>query len=211
MALQLGQVQEFLRLCVKLGLDNIPTNVTDDFYTALIDYTYFYVHARVRNTTQAQDLTGKIMLKVIKELKKGCEFKTAKHFLKWLHVVADRVIIDFRRSRWNLVDFFGELFKKRKSKKGSDAKDMPGLPTIETLQDSESDTETSAIVQAKLDALMQELSPQEQHMLVLKYYYGYTYEQMAQILGVRASALRKRVSRLVKRLKEQIGGGHNTN
>ncbi len=150
-------------------------------YQQWVTPVYRYFLYRVRNTKEAEDLTSQVFLEILEQLPNYTENG---HFPAWLFTIV----------RYTSADHF-RSFK-------------PEIP-IET-------TEISADLLPLLDhavyteelrclsRLIQALPENEQELIRLRFVAGLKYGELAVVLKRDKDAIRKQVSRLLRRLQEKL-------
>ena len=61
----------------------------------------------------------------------------------------------------------------------------------------------SNMAKIEVQRLMEKLSPQDKDLIMLRYFYGYTHKEIAKITGKTEIAVRKKISRIIKQLKDK--------
>lgn len=137
--------------------------------------------AYVRDEEQAADLSQEILIKVFLQLPK---FRGEAKFSTWLYTIIHHACVDFlRREKHNpheaitekLADEIGELLEI----------------------DEEPDEEITMEV---LEALLEELTPEDKLILLLKYREKHALRDIQATLGLQESAVKMRIKRARERL-----------
>jgi len=144
-------------------------------------YRYFY--HRVCNPQEAEELTGQVFLAVCEQLP---GYRHQGHFAAWLFAIARRRAADFYRKRQPLAPL--DVFN---------------------LADPSPDPQEQAAQADEIDGLrelIRALPEKEQELIRLRFAAGLTYSEMAPLLKRNEDAIRKRLSRLLARLQNQMDG-----
>lgn len=154
-------------------------NEFERFYRENIDRIYRYVFFRVgRNRDVAEDLVSEIFMKAHKAFD---AFDETVSKSAWIYRIAHNHLANHYRDRKHEVD----LEDVALTLVGED-----GNKAMER-------RETTII----LENALQKLSVDERRVVTMKYLEGYTYEDMAPILGKAADALKVATFRAMKKLK----------
>ncbi|MCT4687114.1 RNA polymerase sigma factor [Vallitalea sp.] len=150
---------------------------------------FYIAHDFLRNQQDAEDATHDAFLKIAKNI--DCIEEVLSHKTKgFVVIVIENVCKDF-------------LKKKKKVKLTSLEQMEYGLATDEDVETSVIESITAEILREKVD----ELEPIHQEALMLRYLKQLSYDEMSNILGLKNSAVRKRVQRsrdiLAKKLNER--------
>jgi len=148
---------------------------------------YSFVYQYVRNTTDAEDLTQEIFVKIWKNLKR---FKKEKKFKPWLFAIAKNACFDFLRKR----------------KKNS----VLNLESISQLIDyspSPDEFLENKFLKEKIEKIIKKLSEKTKEVLNLYYYQGFTFKEIAEIFNESINTIKSRHLRaiaIIKKLLEDI-------
>lgn len=149
------------------------------FYRENIDRIYRYVFFRVgRNREVAEDLVSEIFLKAHKAFE---TFDETVSKSAWIYRIAHNHLANHYRDRKHDVDI-EDVALTLVGEDGNKAMER---------------RETTII----LEKALQKLSVDERRVVTMKYLEGYTYEDMAPILGKAADALKVATFRAMKKLK----------
>jgi len=153
-------------------------------YARYVDRVYAYVRSRTATMEDAADLTQQVFLRALNALPRYEERRVP--FAAWLFRIARNAVIDAHRQRrvtvaWDLVP--------------------------EALQPvADLDLEARALREeevARLRALLRGLDPEARELLTLRFAVGLTSAEIAAVVGKSEAAAKKRLTRILRTLKEQ--------
>ncbi|MFH1142327.1 MAG: sigma-70 family RNA polymerase sigma factor [Candidatus Uhrbacteria bacterium] len=151
------------------------------FYKANIDRIYRFVFFRVKDQETAEDLTSEIFMKALKAFDRY-DVKQSKS--AWLYAISRNHLINYYRDKKETIDIDQFQFELL----GED-----GRETIER----------NVGIQI-LKSALNKLSSHEQQIVTMKHLQGYTYTEMAEILGKSHNALKVATHRALNKLKVLI-------
>ncbi|MBN2162951.1 MAG: sigma-70 family RNA polymerase sigma factor [Pontiellaceae bacterium] len=149
---------------------------------------YGYLMRMVQNSEIAEDCFQETFLRVHR---KAHTYRSGAKFKGWLYTIATRIAVD--RLRRNARRLQTEPFENEDTAR-SDAHDP---------SDHAEQSELRQVVQAALETL----PPQQRAALVLAYYQGHTYPEVAQIMGCSLGTVKSHMSRALKKLSTQLPKG----
>ncbi|MFN2144269.1 MAG: RNA polymerase sigma factor, partial [Anaerolineales bacterium] len=149
-----------------------------------LDPIYRYVHYRLPNVEEAEDLTERVFLKIWELI---CDQKITKinNFQAWLYRVAHNQVIDYHRKKKPI--------------------------TIDTQEETglfgKSDLNTESDVQKKLDqqallAAVEKLDDQSQEVIVLRFMNDLSHAEVAKILDLEPGHVRVLQHRAINQLRK---------
>ncbi|GFZ97377.1 RNA polymerase sigma factor SigY [Paenibacillus marchantiophytorum] len=146
------------------------------------DFVYKYLLKITMHPAMAEDLTQETMIKSIEKISLYKE-KSSK-FSSWLMTIATRLYIDQgrRRKREKLWQEEQQSLRYMQWQAGNQHEDWPDV----------------------LNALS-ELSEDSRIPLILKHYYGYTYEEIGSILAIAEGTAKSRVHHALKQVRKELG------
>jgi len=150
------------------------------FYDKYVDSVYRFIFIRVGVEDVARDLTSECFLKIFEFLKK----EEVENFRAFIFKIARRKIIDFYRER---------------SKKHTDSLD--DVPEGELKNDDDLPLNYDL---KKLKEAVSQLKEEYQEPVLLHYFEGFSWKEIADILDVSPSTLRQRAHRGIKLLKKNL-------
>ncbi|MEJ2567288.1 MAG: RNA polymerase sigma factor [candidate division WOR-3 bacterium] len=128
---------------------------------------YRFIYYRTNNKTEAQDLTGDVILKIAKALpgQRG-------NFNSWIFRIARNTIIDF--------------YRKKSVRKGKmSVQEMPG-----ELPDENKDFTEQILNEEALKKAMGFLTERQKEVIILKFIEGYKNREIAKIIGTSEGAVK---------------------
>jgi len=149
----------------------------EEIYKATCSFVYNVALRVTRNSANAEEVTQDVFMKVYRNLK-GFGFRSA--FKTWVYrITVNTAINHYRKS----------------SKEGKDRVDYDNL--IESLPDNRSAREgiNQSDNQARLNALLDKLSPEHKSCLILREIEGLSYQEMAGVLNIPVNTVRSRLKR----------------
>lgn len=152
------------------------------------EFVYSYMIKLTLNKETAKDLTQETMVKAIVHLK---GFKGNGKFSTWLISIGTNVYKN----------------QVKKSKRMILTDDMSFMDELLPHVNS---TETIVEQKERLTLILNCLSKmkdQQRLPFLLKHYYGYSYEEIAQILDVPIGTVRSRIHNTIKKLQKELKGG----
>ncbi|HEY8808051.1 MAG TPA: RNA polymerase sigma factor [Candidatus Limnocylindria bacterium] len=141
-------------------------------YDRYVDKVYRYVFYRVRNEAEAEDVTSEVFMRALRAIPK---YEPRQAFLAWLYRIARNAVID--RSRRQAA---------RQQVSFEDALAHPNADQV---------VNPDAALLAGSDAsvvrrAMQQLTPLQQEILVLRYVEGYDTKTISKLVGKRDGTIR---------------------
>lgn len=164
---------ETVRLCQKGDSQSFSALV--DMYSSRL-FGYFY--RLTGNRTDAEELLSEIFLKLVEKIA-DCK---AQAFEGWLFRMASNLFTDYIRS------------KKRQEKMLNKA--------AEDAQLDKNDTEPENYLVDKLTMQLQRLDPETAEIVVMRYYSGLSFEQLAEIRNEPVGTCLSKVHRAIKKLRQ---------
>ena len=154
-----------------------------DLYERHLLSIYRYIHYRIGEVREAEDLTETVFVKVWQALP---NFKQGKaSFRTWLYRVAHNLLVDYYRTH----------------------KEEHELPHDSALRSSSPQPEEQLIEMEKsmfIATAIRRLNPQHQEILALRFINEMSHEEAAQVMGKSAGAVRVLQHRALKALQEQL-------
>lgn len=136
----------------------------------------------------AEDLFQETFLRIHN---KAHTFRANNRFKSWLYTIATRITIDHRRSRQSRPQL--ELLEHQTTEAASETN-----PATDAVQ-----SELRATVQTAVETL----PPQQRAALVLSYYQGHSYPEVAKIMGCSLGTVKTHMSRALKTLAIRLPEG----
>lgn len=159
-----------------------------ELYEFHVEKIYRYVAYRVPNT-DAEDVTADVFVRMVEGLKKYTY--TGAPFEAWLYSIASARVADYhRKNKRQISEEIDESFR-----------DDQTLPEMKLLRIQE---------QEKIRNVLQELSPEEQQLLILRFVERKSHKEVADIIGKNEAAIRTMQHRALKRLAQLMGANEKT-
>lgn len=140
-----------------------------------------------RNPMDAEDLSQEVWLKAFRALS---GFRGEASFYTWLRQIAIHTLLNQQR-----MHFWGI---------GKNSSDRVALEDIELPHHIERSLHEQLLVEQVLQAL-DELTPRERLIFLLKHREGMTYDEIASSCGVSVGTIKKALFRTITKLREQLG------
>ncbi len=151
------------------------------FYKANINRIYRFVFFRVNDQDIAEDLTSEIFMKALNAFDR---YDVKQSRSAWLYAIARNHLINYYRDKKETIDIDKIEFELV----GEDGRDtMEKQSAVETLKRA-----------------LNKLSGHEQKLVTMKHLEGYTYAEMADVLGKSAGSLKVATHRALIKLKTLI-------
>lgn len=147
-------------------------------YDATFADVYRYVYCRVGNKWDADDIVSEVYVKAFENFA-AVQGSTR----SWLFTIARNAVADFFRTK---------------------GREQPNS-LVGSLLDQ--NAETPSDQQAEMDCLaqaMQALDSEQRELIYLKYFASLKHSQVAEVLKTTEAAVKMRVSRLLKQMKEMV-------
>lgn len=162
------------------GYDEAALGELYDRYAPRI---FAYVYRRVGNAQLAEDLTGEVFVRVIQAIRSERFWQTS--FQAWLYRIAHNLVVDHYRQRARVKDV--EL-DERLVAAGDD-------PVSATAQ---------AFANERLGAAIQRLTPDQQHVLALRFGEGMTAREVAEVVNKTVGAIEALQHRALAALRRAL-------
>jgi RNA polymerase sigma-70 factor (ECF subfamily) len=142
-----------------------------------------YIFARINSTTEAEDLTQEVFLRFYQNVK-NIEIKDNSP-LNYFFTISRNLVIDYwRKKKYLLID------------KEMNIPDQQKFNFKEEIEKKE----TAEIIKK----LIEELTPDQQEVIVLKFINDMSNKEIAKLLGKTEEAIRQLQSRALKNLREKL-------
>jgi RNA polymerase sigma-70 factor, ECF subfamily len=155
----------------------------EELYLVHFDRIYSYLHLSVRNRQDAEDLTNQTFVKMLESIDRF-EWRKAP-FSAWLFRIAHNLAMDHFRAgrRWQ-------------------PEERPPEPPGATERSAEEAAFQSLGRRSMLE-MIEELSPDQQQVLTLKFVFGFVNAEVATILGKTEGAVKSLQHRALESLQRQ--------
>lgn len=148
---------------------------------------YGYVYLRInRNKELAEDIVSEIFLKAVENFDKFDEKKGS--FKSWIFQIARNYLIDYFRINKH--------------------KETTSLDKLENVLKEESDTQKLAQNEIEKEIIKEAIDTLPAHkkeLVTLRYFSGYSYEEIAEITNENENKIRVSVHRILQELKRKLG------
>ena len=174
---------EHVRALVERGQKG-DREALEELYLIHFDRIYSYLHVSVGNRHDAEDLTTQTFLKMLEKI--GTFRWRSAPFSAWLFRIAHNLALDHFRSRrrW-----------------------QPEEEVPEPRGEEEPSAEVAAmhtIGRESLARLIEDLSPEQQQVLTLKFVFNFPHAEVAAILGKTEGAVKSLQHRALASLQKQV-------
>lgn len=153
-------------------------------YEHYVQPVYRYLYSRVGSMYEAEDLTSQTFIAAYEALPR---YRERGHFAAWLFRIAQSKLMDHYRQRKQEIGL-DEVERIERSNEIGDALN-------DIIQDDDL---------RQIQFLIRHLHIDEQELLRLRYVADLTFAEMAEILGKNEDAVKKSVSRLLARIRNQM-------
>lgn len=155
------------------------------------DATYNLCYRMLYERTEAEDATQEAFIRAYNNLHR---YDVNRSFKTWLLSIASNHCIDrLRKRRLKYLSLDEPLPSSMQMALSSD---QPG-PEAMAVRNEHSE---------RIQALLAELPPDDRAGIVLKYWYDYSYAEIAEVLDTTESAIKSRLFRARRALAEMMGG-----
>ena len=155
-------------------------------YDRYVDAVYRYVFYRVRNEAEAEDVTSDVFMRALRAIPK---YEPRQAFLAWLYRIARNAVIDRSRRR-----------ATRQQVTFKDALEHPNADQVVNPDEGLlAGSDASAVRKA-----MQQLTPLQQEILVLRYVEGLDTRAISKLVGKRDGTIRGIEFRALAALRQLI-------
>ncbi len=155
-------------------------NCIDTYYDAILNYFYL----RTGNRQDAEDLTQESFLKLAQSID---SFRGESSWKTYVFSIAKHTLTDSYRSKFRVKKLVKRVAQNMRHRKDFDAPS----PNTELM--------------LTLDALNEE----DRELVILAYYFGYPYKEIAQITGLSETNVGVKLTRIKKSLQSEEGGSLN--
>lgn len=154
-------------------------------YDRYFERVYRYVYYRMRDATEAEDVTSDVFFRALRAMPR---YEPRQPFLAWLYRIARNAVIDRVRAKKPRVSFEDALAHP-------DAADQIVDPDAVILQ---------ADRRERLRQAMQNLTGEQQEVVVLRFVEGLSSEEVGTIMGKRAGTVRGLQFRALQALRKHL-------
>ncbi len=153
-------------------------------YDRYADAVYRYVFYRVRDQTEAEDLTSEVFMRALRAMPR---YEPRQAFLAWLYRIARNAVIDRARRQRQQVSF----------------EDALRHPDADRVVDPDARLFAAADAET-VRAALRKLTPLQQEVIVLRFVEGLTTSEIGKIVGKRDGTVRGIQFRALGALREMF-------
>lgn len=146
------------------------------------DFVYKYLLKITLNPSMAEDLTQDTMIRCIEKINL---YNAKSKFSSWLITIATRLMIDQARRR-------------KREKKWQEEQQVQALRQMQWHAESRNEDWPDVL------NTLAEMPEESRIPVILKHYYGYTYEEIGQILAIAEGTAKSRVHNALKHLRKEL-------
>lgn len=157
----------------------------DAAFTALYRHHYSFLYRYLMKLTLQQEQTEEMMQEtMLKAYMKISSFRGDSLFSTWLVSIATRQFLDHQKKR-----------KREQTREGK--------ANQEAIRRFKWDVQQKGHTWHEIWDVLNELKVQERVPIILHYYNGYTYPEIASMLGIREGTVKSRVHHGVKKIRKE--------
>jgi RNA polymerase sigma-70 factor (ECF subfamily) len=168
---------------------NLDIEALGELYDRYAPKVYAYLYRRLGNTAQAEDLTGEVFLRVLQAIRSRRTWRTS--FRAWLYRIAHNQVVDHYRHR----------------------PPAPPVPASEDLASDGSDDPVNAVEdaleRARIQVAIEQLTPEQQEVLALRFGEGLKTGQVAGVIGKTPGAVEGLQRRALASLRRILSKGES--
>ena len=153
-----------------------------EIYQFYFDTIYRFVFYKTLNKENAEDITSDIFMKILKKINTFDATKSS--FKTWIFTIARNTIIDFYRAQ----------------KLTSNIEDVWDLDVFESDESSLTETLDKKISHEKLHKILKKLPTKTREILILRFWQGQSWQEIAEITGKSEASLKMKTGRTLKEL-----------
>ncbi|MFN7249370.1 MAG: sigma-70 family RNA polymerase sigma factor [Anaerobacillus sp.] len=144
---------------------------------------YKVAYSYVKNEQDALDIVQESIIKGYKSFHK---LKDTQLFLTWMTRIVINSAIDFLRKSKDVIVLETEWFD-------------PGI-----------NQENKSVMELDVATVFDKLKPEQKTLLLLRFYYGYSISEIAEILEKPEGTIKSKLHRTLNQVKEKLGKGGET-
>ena len=156
----------------------MQTEVVQRLYGQFGDQVFRYILSRVRNYADAEDLRSEVFVKAMANIERYDSGRAA--YSTWIYTITRNVVNDYFRSRLQTQVELDDVL-------------------IDPMDAVSWDQDLSELAEA-----LQKCSQRERDVMVLRYYHGYPYAEIAEKLHLSSANVRMISHRTSRKLRELI-------
>ncbi|WP_376795541.1 RNA polymerase sigma factor [Thermogemmatispora sp.] len=185
--------------------EELPRQITSSFELLVARHmqrVYTLVYKIVNDNEEAEDLTQEVFLKVYRALPR---FDMQCAFTTWLYRIATNTALDAlertQRQRQQTI----QIERARPRSRGADASSEPGLSELPAPGPTPEELVLRRELRDCINRVLRRLDREQMRVLLLRDLEDMSYEELAQILQAKLSAVKMRVHRARLAFKELFG------
>lgn len=157
----------------------------DAAFTALYRHHYSFLYRYIMKLTLQQELAEEIMQEtMLKAYMKLSSFRGDSLFSTWLISIASRQFLDHQKKR-----------KREQLREGK--------ANQETIRRFKWEVQQKGYTWHEMWDALNELKAEERAPIILHYYYGFTYPEIASMLGMREGTVKSRAHHGLKKIRKE--------
>lgn len=144
---------------------------------------YNYIYRRVGNAHLAEDLTASVFTKMLEAIRSSKHWRTS--FSGWLYRIAHNIVVDYYR-------------------KGQKDKELPLEDRLVSTQGDPVKALNASMQKSTVRAAIQQLTPDQGNVILLKFVEGLSNAQVAEVLGKTEGAVKSLQHRALGALRRHL-------
>ncbi|ATP40644.1 RNA polymerase [Solibacillus sp. R5-41] len=157
-----------------------PFEAIEEIYLAYYPYLKNYLLKLTINEDIANDIIQELFSKILKD---PSRISQVQHMKSWLTKASKNTLLDY--------------YKKKKPELFQDEN------LIEDLLVNYQTPESKAVINAQIEAALKDLSKRDRSILLAKFYYGYNYEEISELLNISITTIKSTVFRIRKQMAKR--------
>ena len=162
-----------------------------DLYDAYNAEVYRYCYVRLGDQGGAEDCVQEVFERIWKGVH-SFEYRGDSSFLAWMYKIASNVLISYGR--------------KHKA-----VRHVPLTPELNLADNRHADTARTIVDRLALREAIDQLTPEQQHVITLKFFVGMSNIEIAAVLGRTEGAVKALQHRAIQRLQRVLAAEHADN
>ncbi|MEK4425815.1 RNA polymerase sigma factor [Solibacillus sp. FSL K6-1523] len=154
-----------------------PFEAIEEIYIAYYPYLRNYLLKLTKDEGVADDIIQELFSKILKD---PAKISQVQHMKSWLIKASKNTLLDY--------------YKKKKPELLHDEN------LIEDLLVNYQTPESKAVMDAQIEAVLKNLSKRDRSIVLAKFYYGYSYEEISELLNISISTIKSTVFRIRKQM-----------
>lgn len=154
-----------------------PFEAIEEIYMDHYPYLRNYLLKLTKDEEVADDIIQELFSKILKD---PARISQVQHLKSWLIKASKNTLLDY--------------YKKKKPELLHDEN------LIEDLLVNYQTPESKAVMNAQIEAALKDLSKRDRSIVLAKFYYGYSYEEISDLLNISISTIKSTVFRIRKQM-----------